>query len=379
MGIPVISFFTGGGFLDIGFELAGFDVVWTNEVSPAFASMYAHGVTAWRRALGRKPLPAAIANQRNIVELTDREVLREAFGVQRPPLFGAIGGPPCPDFSAGGRNTGAEGNHGRLTRTFIELVCGIRPHFFVMENVPGLCRTKKHRRHLDDIVEYAEARGYAVDFALLNALELGVPQDRERLFMVGVKRRLAAQCLRRRVDAGDRGWYCWPQDPRYLGAKELPWPRIASGGRVCKPRGIPLELTVYPLLAGSPGPESLPNGSEFFRPRSAKFAERAEGDCSNKSFKRLHRYRYSPTAWYGNNEVHLHPWKPRRLSVREALRIQTVPDEYALPPEGALSAKFKLICNGVPCRMAQRVADSVKLFVAPATERLAQEKALRAG
>ena len=84
-----------------------------------------------------------------------------------------------------------------------------------------------------------------------------------------------------------------------------------------------------------------------------------EGDVSRKSFKRLHRFRFSPTAWYGNQEVHLHPWKARRLSVREALRIQSVPDEYVLPKEMSLSAKFKMICNGVPCIMARAVAQSV--------------------
>jgi DNA (cytosine-5)-methyltransferase 1 len=84
---------------------------------------------------------------------------------------------------------------------------------------------------------------------------------------------------------------------------------------------------------------------------------------ARKSFKRLHRYRFSPTAWYGNQEVHLHPWKARRLSVREALRIQTVPDEYVLPDGGSLSAKFKMICNGVPCVMAFHLASALKSFL----------------
>ena len=95
----------------------------------------------------------------------------------------------------------------------------------------------------------------------------------------------------------------------------------------------PLELTVYPLLHSSPAPTNLSNGLEAFKPYSSKFWKIPEGNSSGKSFKRLHRYKYSPTAWYGNNEVHLHPWEPRRLSVREALRIQTVPDTYVLPEQ----------------------------------------------
>jgi DNA (cytosine-5)-methyltransferase 1 len=118
------------------------------------------------------------------------------------------------------------------------------------------------------------------------------------------------------------------------------------------PTDVPLELTVFPLLYGKNAPGKLPNGKEHFNGYSPKFQERDEGDVTGKSFKRLHRYRFSPTVWYGNQEVHLHPSEPRRLSVREALRIQTVPDEYVLPPEESLSSKFKLIGNGVPCLMA---------------------------
>jgi DNA (cytosine-5)-methyltransferase 1 len=364
--IPILSFFTGGGLLDIGFELAGFRPVWTNEVNEAFVSMYAHAMTSWRRSRLPTCQPAVISSTRSIEELVAADVLHEAFGKHRPPLFGAVGGPPCPDFSAGGRNGGSEGEYGRLTRTFMELVCAAGPQFFVMENVAGLCRIRKHRAFLREMLRFAESQGYAIDHALLNALELGIPQDRERLFVVGIRRSLASKCAGRALRSGTRDWFSWPQ-PTHPGAKELPWPAIApSGQQVPVPDGIPLELTVFPLLSGDPTPTSLPNGDEHFVPHSAKFRRRAEGDVSGKSFKRLHRYRYSPTAWYGNNEVHLHPWEPRRLSVREALRIQTVPDEYVLPSESTLGAKFKLIANGVPCRLARRVAESLRSFLRPA-------------
>ena len=89
----------------------------------------------------------------------------------------------------------------------------------------------------------------------------------------------------------------------------------------------------------------------------------AEGETNRPSFKRLHRYKYSPTACYGNNEVHLHPYLNRRISVREALRIQGVPDEYVLPPELSLSKKFKMIGNGVPVPLAKAVAVAVKDFI----------------
>ena len=86
----------------------------------------------------------------------------------------------------------------------------------------------------------------------------------------------------------------------------------------------------------------------------------AEGDTSGKSFKRLHRWRYSPTAAYGNNEVHLHPYKERRISVAEAMAIQSLPKEFVVLPTLCLSKKFKMISNGVPYLMAVAIAKTLK-------------------
>lgn len=104
----------------------------------------------------------------------------------------------------------------------------------------------------------------------------------------------------------------------------------------------------------------LANSNEYFIPKSNKFNEIEEGDTSRKSFKRLHRDKYSPTVAYGNNEVHLHPVLPRRLSVREALRLQTVPDSYVVADDVTLSTKFKVIGNGVPVKLSRAIAKSMK-------------------
>ena len=75
--------------------------------------------------------------------------------------------------------------------------------------------------------------------------------------------------------------------------------------------------------------------------KANQFAKIKEGETNRPSFKRLHRYKYSPTACYGNNEVHLHPYQHRRLSVREALRIQGVDDSYVLTTPNLLSKNLK--------------------------------------
>jgi DNA (cytosine-5)-methyltransferase 1 len=245
------------------------------------------------------------------------------------------------------------------------MICRIRPDFFVIENVAGLYRFRKHRSFLNRQIAYLRRAGnYAVDLKLLNSLELGAPQDRERLFVVGFRKSLANRSLGRLVKPKETGWFAWPRVDKYANAKRLPWPQSCRFKYTpARPDGIPLELTVYSALVGNGDPEKAGNGREHFNSYSPKFRAVREGDVSRKSFKRLHRYRFSPTAWYGNQEVHLHPWKPRRLSVREALRIQTVPDEYVLPTNASLSAKFKMICNGVPCLMASRLAEAVKEFI----------------
>ena len=370
MPIPLISFFTGGGFLDLGFEQAGFDVIWTNEIHPAYSKMYEHGMNSWRKTVGGAQRLAAISNGTNITNLHPQEIKVEAFGESEPKIFGVIGGPPCTDFSVGGRNGGSEGKHGKLTQVFVDLICGIRPDFFVMENVPGLQKTKKHNRFLTSIINQLEHAdiGYLTTTRILSSLEFGVPQDRERLFVIGLSSSLVERLMGVRPIQGNENWFPWPV-PTYPGAKDFPWPdENPFGADPTCPEGVPIELTVYPLLRSSPSPASLSNGQEAFNPYSPKFWKIPEGNCSGKSFKRLHRYKYSPTAWYGNNEVHLHPWEPRRLSVREALRIQTVPDAYILPEHFSLSSKFRMICNGVPCRLAKCLAEALSGFLGGISE-----------
>jgi DNA (cytosine-5)-methyltransferase 1 len=370
MANPILSFFTGGGLFDLGFKQAGFPICWTNENNSWFITGYEHGMSSWLSSRGKKqPVTAKISNTDSVCNLRAGQVLKEAFSGHRPETFGVIGGPPCPDFSNGGTHAGGNGSNGKLTSVFVDILCSLNPSFFVIENVPGLFFFRKHRMFLERMIRQLREYGYSVDFQILNALEFGVPQDRERLFVIGFKKPIAERAAGRKIAKDNDAWFPWPRIATYTGAKSLAWPKTSPYGKTPdKPDGIPIELTVFPALLGNGDPEEISNGDEFFHPYSTKFKEVLEGEVSRKSFKRLHRFRYSPTAWYGNQEVHLHPWKPRRLSVREALRIQSVPDEYILPGEMSLSSKFKMVCNGVPCVMAFHLASAVKSFLKRAEE-----------
>jgi DNA (cytosine-5)-methyltransferase 1 len=209
-----------------------------------------------------------------------------------------------------------------------------------------------------------ERKNYCLDLSILNALDFGVPQDRERLFMVGIDKKIVKKCLNRQINPDERGWFPWPK-PTFPNAKsKYSWPDIEKKGKTpCRPRNVPMKLTVYSILNNKNDPSKLINGSDYFKPHSIKFSTICEGDTCRKSFKRLHRYRFSPTVCYGHNEVHLHPWKKRRLSVREAMRIQGIPDEYVLPGEKSLSDKFTFVSNGVPVPLSFAVANSLHHFL----------------
>ena len=292
--------------------------------------------------------------------------MRSAFGTSiGVGHFGIVGGPPCPDFSVGGKNKGGDGERGRLTQVFVERILEMGPSFFLIENVKGLLSTRRHRDFLNEQIWKLEEKGYAVDIKVLNALDFGVPQDRERVFIVGVRRHFIRELYSQNLDKRRRNWFPWPADRDFVLAKQkYEWPTTSPFGSIpLLPDGIPLQLCVGTHVMDQIELSGLPNGTEWFNPYSEKFSEIEEGDDAKKSFKRLHRFRYSPAAAYGNNEVHLHPSIPRRLSVREALRIQSVPDEFALPPELPLSTKFKLVGNGVPVLLAKRVGESLVKFL----------------
>ena len=370
--VPVLSFFTGAGFLDLGFQKGGFEVIWRNEYDLSFVKGYEYGQDAMFGSKGHR-----VENTQSIVDLGPNQIAREAFGsLGRPDVFGMIGGPPCPDFSVGGKNRGGEGERGRLSAVYINRILELQPTFFLFENVPGLLRTSKHREFLTDLMKQL-SRDYVVDINILRALDYGVPQDRERVFMVGFQRKW----LKRNVDLdlsglrdwflwaplidgssqatllGKKKWFPWNTGRHYHDAKnQFAWPDTSPYGEEPLYPGVPHELTMSSLFDAEDYLASLPNGQEAFVAYSDKFLRIAEGDVSRKSFKRLHRWRYSPAVAYGNNEVHLHPWQPRRLTVREALRIQSVPDEWALPPGMPLSHKFKTIGNGVPVKLGEAVA-----------------------
>ena len=337
--ISILSFFSGSGFLDLGFENNGFEVTYVNEYFAPFLDAYKYS----REQLNiKKPRYEYFCGSiEECLNGSETAKIMKIIELERKAesLVGFIGGPPCPDFSIAGKNKGGEGENGKLSKTYFELICKAKPDFFIFENVKGLWKTAKHRAFYEDIKLMLIENNYAITDSVVNSLSYGVAQDRERIFLFGVNKKLLKnQCISE---------FIWQQNNNQLD-KKFP----------------PNNLTIQ-YWFNKNDVNNHPNSKHFFKPRAAlpKFIEIKEGDVSKKSFKRLSRYKWSPTAAYGNNEVHIHPTEPRRISVAEALSIQSLPKEFCLPSEMTLTNMFKTIGNGVPYLMASGIAISIKSFL----------------
>src|SRR5690606_28104616 len=140
--IPILSFFSGGGFLDMGFEKAGFEVVFSNEIDEDFSRFYSEGMSSWS---GKKMKISAISNNNEVSTKEIKDIVTGRFGI--------IGGPPCQDFSIRGAKNGFDGLRGTLTYHYYERIMDLQPDFFLMENVPGLVLLKKTKKAFNAILD----------------------------------------------------------------------------------------------------------------------------------------------------------------------------------------------------------------------------------
>lgn len=368
----IFSFFSGAGFLDLGFETTGFSIDFVNEFHRPFLDAY-----IFARQNLNIPEPFYGYSDSSVEDFlagnAHDDLIYKINNVRaNGHLVGFIAGPPCPDFSIGGKNRGHTGDHGRLSGAYFELIVQQNPDFFLFENVKGLWRTKKHRVFYEELKQQARNAGYILTEKLLNSIEYGVPQDRERIILLGFHRQLLIDLgiqLEDGTNMLDDTIFHWDLHKIHNAEHvlNLNWPTTSPylpDTEVLPPENIIQELTIEHWFLKNNIANHL-NANHHFKPRAGlrKFESIDEGDVSKKSFKRLHRWRYSPTAAYGNNEVHLHPYKPRRLSVAEALAIQSMPANFILPPDMTLSNMFKTIGNGVPFLLANALAQTILDFL----------------
>ncbi len=172
-----IDLFSGAGGLSLGFEQAGFDVVAAVEIDPIHAAVHKYN------------FPNCVVLPESIKNLSGEKIRKKA-GLGRRRIDVVAGGAPCQGFSLIGQRV-LDDPRNSLVREFVRIVSELEPSYFVFENVKGLT-VGKHKQFLEEIIEAFTYLGYRVraPWQVLNASHYGVPQDRERLFLIGAKQGL---------------------------------------------------------------------------------------------------------------------------------------------------------------------------------------------
>ena len=167
-----VDLFSGVGGMSLGFEQAGFDVVAAVEIDPVHAAVHAFN------------FPSCAVLPRPISQLTGSDI-RRATRIGKRRVDVVFGGPPCQGFSLMGQRV-LDDPRNALVLQFVRVVKELEPSYFVFENVKGLTQGK-HRAFLDELIAAFARIGYSVTlpWRVLNAMDYGVPQDRERLILLG--------------------------------------------------------------------------------------------------------------------------------------------------------------------------------------------------
>lgn len=178
--LKIISLFSGAGGLDIGFDRAGFKTAVAVEIDPSCCDTL------------RTNMPDLPVINKSVTEVSGAELL-EAAGLEVGEAALVIGGPPCQSFSLAGMRKGLDDDRGKLLFEFVRIVRETLPKGFVLENVKGLTNWDKGRamhllmEELNKPIEY-EGETYQYEIAppkVLDAVNYGAPQFRERLILVG--------------------------------------------------------------------------------------------------------------------------------------------------------------------------------------------------
>lgn len=335
-----ISFFSGGMGLDIGLIQAGIDIVVGQDIDAScIRTIQANGHRGFAG---------------DIREITSEEILSS---VQMKPgeAFLVCGGPPCQPFSTAGKRLGINDPRGSLFKEYVRMIEGIRPRFFVMENVKGLMSSllkdengrNTETKVLDVILEEFNKLNYSTIFGVLDAVNYGVPQFRERFVLIGSR---------------DNESIFLPA-PTHFHVHQNPAYRWKTLGETIKDleniQGDCAEFSEARLKYLRMVPEggnwkSLPESVI----KEAMGGAYLSGGGKVGFYRRLSYSQPSPTLVTSPVQkatMMCHPRKDRPLSVAEYARIQQFPDNWNFC--GSLSDKYRQIGNAVPVGLARAIGE----------------------
>ena len=312
----VVSLFSGCGGMDLGFQQAGYELIWANDFDKSACETYSMNIGEHIR-------------YGDITELDLKKI---------PDCDVMIGGFPCQDFSMIWKRGGLETNRGNLYKYFVEAVRIKKPKIFVAENVKGLLTANKGMA-VKTITEDFAALGYKVDVDLYNFADYGVPQLRQRIFIVGVRK--------------DLDWIFKKPLPTHIAKNYVSSGKALVGVKKVKFNNEHQNIAVKTIKMLKLIPEGgnftdIPKGHPLY----------VKGMISHV-YRRLHRKKPSTTiiAGGGGGTWGYHFSEPRPLTNRERARLFCYPDDFIFA--GTISQVRKQIGNSVPPLAAKLLALSL--------------------
>lgn len=321
----VVSLFSGCGGLDLGIE-GGFSylgkyydknpfkIIWANDINEKATKT---------QKLNFKDLDVVCGDITKILNWTQNNQLNFLEDVNTLPQHAdvVIGGFPCQDFSLAGKRQGLSVERGKLYQSMAKVIEIVKPKVFLAENVKGLI-SWENGLAIKTIIEDFSKLGYNVAFKLFNTADYGVPQTRERVIIVGI---------RKDIDKNIE----WPK-PTHSATDQnlLPW--------------VTIQDAIHDLEDDEKH-KSLPN----YGYSKAKFCPGKQGNTITKANKPAPTMR---AEHHGNIEFHY--LLPRRLSAREAARIQSFPDNFVFVQ--STTDAYRQIGNAVAPVFAWHMAQMLK-------------------
>ncbi len=318
----VVSLFSGAGGLDLGFEQAGFNIVYANEYDSAIWATYEKNHSA--------PL-----DKRDIRKIKSEEI---------PDCDGIIGGPPCQSWSEAGSLKGIDDARGKLFYDYIRILKDKQPLFFLAENVVGML-SKRHEAAVENIKRMFRECGYNLTVTLVNVSDYGIPQDRKRVFYIGFRNDLAIT---------------------------FKFPKSQYVRKTLKETIYDLKDNAVPALDKNRANPAVkvPNHEYFTGGYSTIFMSRNRVRQWNEC---------GFTVQASGRQAQLHPQAPimpkvdenkhifvegkeylyRRMTVRECARLQTFPDTFEFVYD-KVDDGYKMVGNAIPVEMAKIIAESIQ-------------------
>lgn len=345
----ILDIFCGAGGLSSGFTKAGFKISLGVDISSAAIETFKknhHGAEGWVADLTKKD------TKTSIIEFAQKHNIR-----------GIIGGPPCQGFSLKGKKLGLQDERNFLFKEYLYLVEQIQPDFIVMENVKALVNTA-NGFFLDEIKRNLEKLGLKIAVKVLNAKDYGVPQSRERVFIIGMRKNqfdfenVKKSTLNNVDDAisdlfflesGEGEFfqnYCLPTKSEYQAEM-----RLNSNGLFNHQatRHSQIALDKLKLIPSEGDKSSLPielHGKQKFGTTWSRLKWKEPSPTIDTRFD-------TPS-----NGCNSHPVLHRAITPREAARLQSFPDNFIF--YGKKTDICRLIGNAVPPKLAFALATAIK-------------------